>query len=558
MTITSLSNIQTYTGNGFVTPYFFPMYFLSNAHMFVTRITIATGARQLLVENVDYTIIGAGNVAGGELDLMGSASPLTALFQLEIKRTLPIIQTDDYHAHDTFPAETMEKDLDYLTMIDQQQDYRLGLVEAAIGGTSVTFTNIGTGIGLYSSSLGSNFRFKSIKAGAGVTVVDDGLGTVTLNNTSSPLTFPGPTDIFLRGDGAFIDTLQLGITSTGLKIFADSSAVSYLTFKDTSAANNEKYWFMRGNKSVFSFGTATDALVAGNSFLSVTRVGAAVSTTALGGRVLVNGALDDTVTALQVSGTGTFTTPIAIGSGGTGQNNAQLALNALSNVAAATPGWVITKVGANAVFAASGAAGAPLAATYVCISNDATLTGERALAVEATVVTLTDGGANSNVTIGLAANGVTNAKLAQAPTLTMKGNPTGGTANVIDMTVAQIRTMLNNANRTTVSTAYAATVTLDLSLYPNFDVIDWLIGTLTGPVTANVTNGFDRQIVRMRFTQDATGGRVLTPGANLVGSVTTPLATYVLTTTANKGDEIAGQWNGTSGKFELRSQNLGY
>lgn len=561
MTITTTSNVITYNGPGVVTPYFFPIYFLSNAHIYVTRITIAGGARVLLIENIDYTLTGAGVLAGGEVDLMGSVSPLSALYQLEIKRTLPIIQTDDYRAHDTFPAETMEKDLDYLTMIDQQQDTRLGYLETAIAGTAITFTNLGTGVGLYSTTVGSNYRFKSIKAGAGVTIVDDLAGTVTINNVSSPLTFPGTTNTFLRGDGAFTDTHLLGIADTGLKIFGSAlgTPAVHLMFGDLSGANNEKYWSFRATKSQFVISTLSDAFAAGNPFITCSRVGTAVATSAIGGRVLINGAPDDTVTALQVTGTGTFTVPIAIGSGGTGQNNAQLAINALSAVGAATAGFVLTKVGTNAVFAASAAAGAPLAATYVCISNDATLTNERALAAEATVVTLTDGGANSNVTIGLAANGVTNAKLAQMPTLTIKGNNTGGTSNALDLTVAQVRAMLNNANRTDVTIAYSATVTLDASLYPNYDVIDLMVTGVSGAFTFNITGGFHRQIVRARFLHDASGtAHVLTAGANLAGSTTTPLGVLVLTVGANKRDEAAFQWDGPLGKAELRSYNFGY
>jgi len=49
---------------------------------------------------------------------------------------------------------------------------------------------------------------------------------------------------------------------------------------------------------------------------------------------------------------------------------------------------------------------------------------------------------SGSITLNVNANAVTNAKLAQMPTLTMKGNNTGGTANAADLTVAQINTML--------------------------------------------------------------------------------------------------------------------
>lgn len=57
--------------------------------------------------------------------------------------------------------------------------------------------------------------------------------------------------------------------------------------------------------------------------------------------------------------------------------------------------------------AANGSAGAPVNASYVVISTNPTLTDERTLAVTAGQLTLTDGGANNPVTLGLANTAVT-------------------------------------------------------------------------------------------------------------------------------------------------------
>jgi len=76
-----------------------------------------------------------------------------------------------------------------------------------------------------------------------------------------------------------------------------------------------------------------------------------------------------------------------------------------------------------------------------------------------------------SATATIQANVVTNSKLAQMPTLTLKGNNTGGTANALDLTVAQVNTMLGDV--TTMSTfgsspnANGATITgNNLALQP--------------------------------------------------------------------------------------------
>lgn len=64
----------------------------------------------------------------------------------------------------------------------------------------------------------------------------------------------------------------------------------------------------------------------------------------------------------------------------------------------------------------------------------------------------------TNVTT-IGTNVVTNAKAAQMATLTMKGNNTGSTANAIDLTVAQVKTMLSIGSQSAAVRTYRATPT---------------------------------------------------------------------------------------------------
>lgn len=106
------------------------------------------------------------------------------------------------------------------------------------------------------------------------------------------------------------------------------------------------------------------------------------------------------------------------------------------------------------------------------------------------------------------------------------------------------------------SPAYAASLTIDLAACAEYAIVVVNVGTLTGNITLNITNGADGQVIRVRLTQDGTGNRTFTAGANLRFSTDTPSPT--LTTTANKMDRLGFEWHASAGKADLVAVNKGY
>jgi len=91
-------------------------------------------------------------------------------------------------------------------------------------------------------------------------------------------------------------------------------------------------------------------------------------------------------TSLGLGTIAVLNSPLPIINGGSGQVTQQAAIDALTNVAAATNEHVLTKdTGTgNAIFKAAPATGAPVGATYIVQTPDATLTNEQALSALAT------------------------------------------------------------------------------------------------------------------------------------------------------------------------------
>lgn len=123
MTVSSTVNQTSYAGNGVTTGFAVPFYFLENAHLRVTLIDNATSVGIVQTLNVNYTVTGAGNQAGGTLTM--TVAPPNGKTLL-IVRVVPATQDTDYVSNDPFPAETHERALDKLTMICQQTTTEVG------------------------------------------------------------------------------------------------------------------------------------------------------------------------------------------------------------------------------------------------------------------------------------------------------------------------------------------------------------------------------------------------------------------------------------------------
>lgn len=124
MTISLDSNKVAYTGNGVTTVFPFSFRVDDATHLQAYVMVIATGVLTLLTQNVDYTVSGVPGVGSVTYNPLGV--PLPATKQLLIVRLVPVLQGLDINNQGGFYPETLEAQLDLMTMVDQQQEEQLG------------------------------------------------------------------------------------------------------------------------------------------------------------------------------------------------------------------------------------------------------------------------------------------------------------------------------------------------------------------------------------------------------------------------------------------------
>lgn len=117
MTVSSTTTQISYHGDGSTVAFSVPFPFIEDSHIIATLVLVSDGSSAVTSA---YTLTGAGNPSGGTLTMDTAPS---ALYDLYIRREVPITQETDYITDDPFPAQSHEDALDKLTMIAQQNGY---------------------------------------------------------------------------------------------------------------------------------------------------------------------------------------------------------------------------------------------------------------------------------------------------------------------------------------------------------------------------------------------------------------------------------------------------
>lgn len=123
MTISTTTKKNTYSGDGSTTSFAFSFPIQAQTELLV-EIKDSAGTITTQTLTTDYTVNGTGNRTGFTDYTSGNVVFVTAPVSTDtivIRRNVPLTQATDYTENGKFPAETHERALDKLTLIDLQQ-----------------------------------------------------------------------------------------------------------------------------------------------------------------------------------------------------------------------------------------------------------------------------------------------------------------------------------------------------------------------------------------------------------------------------------------------------
>lgn len=286
MTVAAITPEVTYLGNGTAAPLAVPFRFLAPDDLIVTRIAPGN-VLTLLVRGVDYTVAGAGGLAGTVTPLAAIAVGTSWLIQ----RSTPHIQATDYVTGDDFPAETHELALDRLMLIVQELSRdmltRSEVIDiiavALVAGNGISLTRVGDTItiavtlpGLDPATLASFVMLSGDQQGGGIgggsapwsqaaleELVRDTVGaalvpgtamTITANDAANTITVAyagGALDAEL-----IRDTIGAALGGSALITVTPNDAADTITITTTALAPDYAGLVPTGEPVAFSFAVA--------------------------------------------------------------------------------------------------------------------------------------------------------------------------------------------------------------------------------------------------------------------------------------------------------------
>lgn len=255
--VTELASV-THTGNGVATTFNIPFKFISNGHIQVNLITIATGAATTLSPSV-YSISGAGESLGGTLTYPLAGSPVAATRKVEINRVVPVTQDTAIVRYGGFYPDAIEERFDLLTM--QIQQLKADLATAISGETITTITqnvagpasSVNGNIVLFDGTTGALLKDAGV-AVAGLSLSGHGHSFGSLSGKPTTISGYGITDLD-DGVEAAMDAAFSAGTHTNVTITYDAGTHSF------SFAVNDNPWIevlRTSNSSITASTTLTN------------------------------------------------------------------------------------------------------------------------------------------------------------------------------------------------------------------------------------------------------------------------------------------------------------
>lgn len=305
-TISTETNRNDYVGTGVVDVYQYNFKIFDEGDLLVTT-KDTTGTESTLVLNVDYTVDGAGDDAGGEVTLLDG--PLTADYGITIRRVLEIEQPTDIRNQGAFFPSIHEDAFDRLTMLVQQlQDQvnrSLKLAETDYLSSFFLPTEVDRANRYLAFDADGN-PIAATELGDGLTVsayMESFLASTNASNARIALGINGSSQVIATGDIA-----DLGITTGKLA----GSAVTNAKFRDSAGLSLV-------GRATNSTGAVAD-ITAANDYEVVQRIGSTLAFGSYKLKVRSVTTTDSPTTAddvLNLSGASfTVTIPTAVGNTG--------------------------------------------------------------------------------------------------------------------------------------------------------------------------------------------------------------------------------------------------